>query len=146
MIFSLKCRIRLCVGFTRTIPVTHSHGHVHCIETRIWLNGRISTTLWKTHEHINFINRTHFLNKNLKKSIDRFILGEMLTDGNFWPQMLFLVKDSSSPNKISTQRTWFPWTAYRRGAPPFWNPQKERHNRPHSLTPPHGFIWQQEQH
>lgn len=31
----------------RTIPVTHCHSHVHCIETRIGLNGRISTTFWK---------------------------------------------------------------------------------------------------
>lgn len=47
----------------------------------------------------------------------------------------------SSPNKISTQRTWFPWTAYSRGAPPFWNPQEEHHNRPPwRLTPPLDFM------
>lgn len=44
----------VCAHFTRTIPVAHSNGHVHCIESRIRLNSRVGTALWKTYKN-NFI-------------------------------------------------------------------------------------------
>lgn len=40
--------------FSHTISVAHGYSHVHCIETRIWLYGRISTALWKTCKHTKF--------------------------------------------------------------------------------------------
>lgn len=109
------CTLRQYVFIAHTIPVAHSHGHVHCVESRVWLYGRISTTLWKTYKNnIIIVQANVWPNNSLNTSVSEY----------FFPQVLLSVKDLSSPNKISTQRTWFPWTAYSRGAPPFWNPQR----------------------
>lgn len=82
---------------TLTVAVTHGHSHVHCIESRIRLNGGVSAALWETHKPTTLKIHLHPLRRIAGPSVTRV----------------------SSPNKISTQRTWFPWTAYSRGAPPF---------------------------